>query len=173
VSLAPWRSQSAQQPSELGFEELQLSLPMGGMAIGVVTSLLLPLVEDERALIAIYGLAGLGVAAFTPSALSLVGDAAAPGRIGHAYAWYSTAHYGAIGVGPFLGGLVAEWFGYRAAFVVSAVGIAIASAVSRPRTMVQGQVRRGSTAGRRPDCARTSMNARALAVILRASWWIT
>jgi hypothetical protein len=28
VSLVPWRSQSAQQPSELGFEELQLSLPM-------------------------------------------------------------------------------------------------------------------------------------------------
>jgi DHA1 family multidrug resistance protein-like MFS transporter len=106
-------------------------LMLGGMAVGVVTSLLLPVVEDELALMAIYGLAGLGVAAFTPSALSLVGDAAPPGRIGHAYAWYSTAHYGAIGVGPFLGGLVAEWFGYRATFVVSAVGIAIALAVGR------------------------------------------
>jgi predicted MFS family arabinose efflux permease len=71
------------------------------------------------------------VAAFTPSALSLVGDAAPPGRIGHAYAWYSTAHYGAIGVGPFLGGLVAEWLGYRAAFVASAITIAIALAVGR------------------------------------------
>ena len=106
-------------------------LMLGGMAVGVVTSLLLPFVEDELGLMAIYGLAGLGVAAFTPSALSLVGDAAPPGRIGHAYAWYSTAHYGAIGVGPFLGGLVAEWFGYRAAFVVSAIGIAIALAVGR------------------------------------------
>ena len=106
-------------------------LMLGGMAVGVVTSLLLPFVEDELALMAIYGLAGLGVAAFTPSALSLVGDAAPPGRIGHAYAWYSTAHYGAIGVGPFLGGLVAEWFGYRAAFVASAIGIAIALAVGR------------------------------------------
>jgi hypothetical protein len=28
VILAPWRSQSAQQPAELGLEELQLSLPM-------------------------------------------------------------------------------------------------------------------------------------------------
>jgi MFS family permease len=115
-------------------------LMLGGMAVGVVTSLLLPLVEDELALMMIYGLAGLGVAAFTPSALSLVGDAALPGRIGHAYAWYSTAHYGAIGVGPFLGGLVAEWFGYRAAFVVSAVGIAIALAVGRalPRSAKSG-----------------------------------
>ena len=33
----------------------------------------------------IYGLAGFGVAAFTPSALSLVGDAAAPGKAGHAF----------------------------------------------------------------------------------------
>jgi len=84
-------------------------LMRGGMAVGVVTSLLLPVVDDELTLMMVYGLAGLGVAAFTPSALSLVGDAAAPGRLGHAYAWYSTAHYGAIGVGPFLGGLVAEW----------------------------------------------------------------
>jgi len=104
-------------------------LLLGGMAVGVVTSLLLPLVEGELALMTIYGLAGLGVAAFTPSALSLVGDAAPPGRTGHAFAWYTTAHYGAIGVGPFLGGLVAQWWGYRSAFVASAVGTAIALVV--------------------------------------------
>jgi MFS family permease len=104
-------------------------LLLGGMALGVVTSLLLPLVEGEFALMAIYGLAGFGVAAFTPSALSLVGDAAAPGRAGHAFAWYSTAHYGAIAIGPFLGGLAAEWWTYRTDFVGSAVGIAIALAV--------------------------------------------
>ena len=101
-------------------------LLLGGMALGVVTSLLLPLVEGQLALMAIYGLAGFGVAAFTPSALSLVGDAAAPGRAGQAFAWYSTAHYGAIAIGPFLGGLVADRWGYRSAFVGSAVGIAVA-----------------------------------------------
>jgi MFS family permease len=104
-------------------------LMLAAMALSVVTSLLLPLFESEFVLLVIYGLAGLAVAAFTPSALSLVGDAAPPGKIGHAYAWYSTAHYGAIGVGPFVGGLVAERWGYRAAFVVSAVGIAFALAV--------------------------------------------
>ena len=102
------------------------ALLLGGMAVGVVTSLLLPLVEGELALMTIYGLAGFGVAAFTPSALSLVGDAAAPGRAGHAFAWYSTAHYGAIAIGPFVGGLVADRWGFRAAFVGSAIGIAIA-----------------------------------------------
>jgi MFS family permease len=76
------------------------------MVVTAVTSLLLPLFEGEIALITIYGLAGFGVAAFTPSALSLVGDAAAPGRAAM-FAWYTTAHYGAIAVGPFLGGLAA------------------------------------------------------------------
>jgi MFS family permease len=101
-------------------------LLLGGMILGVGTSLLLPLVESELALMTIFGLAGLGVAAFTPSALSMVGDAAPPGMAGRAFAWYSMAHYGAIGIGPFLGGLAADWWGYRGAFVASALGIALA-----------------------------------------------
>src|SRR6266404_55493 len=96
-------------------------LLLGGMVVTAATSLLLPLFEGELALMTIYGLAGFGVAAFTPSALSLVGDAAAPGRAGYAFAWYTTAHYGAIAVGPFLGGLAAQWWGYREAFLGSAI----------------------------------------------------
>jgi len=104
-------------------------LLLGGMAVSAVTSLLLPLGERELALATIYGLAGLGVAAFSPSALSFVGDTAAPGRVGWAYAWYSTAHYGAIAIGPFLGGLAADLWGYRAAFVASAAAVALALGV--------------------------------------------
>src|SRR3989442_3863299 len=89
------------------------------ISLGVVTSLLLPLIHGEFALMMIYGLAGLGVAAFTPSALSMVGDAAPPGRAGYAFAWYTTAHYGAIGIGSFLGGLVRQWSGDPAALVPS------------------------------------------------------
>jgi MFS family permease len=103
-------------------------LMLAAMALSVVTSLLLPLFEGALGLTAVYALAGVAVAAFTPSALSLVGDAAPPGRIGHAYAWYSTAHYGAIGIGPFLGGLVAERWGYRTAFVASAAVVTLALA---------------------------------------------
>src|SRR5262245_962019 len=104
-------------------------LLVGGMLVSAVTSLLLPFGEGTFALVGIYGLAGLGIAAFSPSALSLVGDLAAPGKAARAYAWYSTAHYGAIAIGPFLGGLAAEWWGYRAAFVASAAVIALALAV--------------------------------------------
>jgi MFS family permease len=101
---------------------------LGGIALGGVTSALLPLAESVWTLAIVYGLAGLGVAAFSPSALSLVGDAAEPGRTGRAFAWYATAHYGAIAVGPFLGGFVAEASSYRVAFFGSAFGFVLASA---------------------------------------------
>lgn len=104
-------------------------LLLTGMAMSAVTSLLLPVGDGAIWLGIIYGLAGLGVAAFTPSAMSLVGDEARPGAAGRAYAWYATAHYGAIGVGPFFGGLAAEWWGYAGGFVVSAAGAAIAFAL--------------------------------------------
>ena len=50
-------------------------LILGGIALGIVTSLLLllllPLVDQPLALTLVYGLAGFGVAAYTPSALAL------------------------------------------------------------------------------------------------------
>ncbi len=122
-------------------------LLLAGMAIGVVTSLLLPLVEGQLALAAIFGLAGVGIAAFTPSVLSLVGDAAAPGTAGRAYGWYATAHYGGIAIGPVLGGLAAESQGYRLTFVASAVGIAVALAVAIALPLpVDARARAGSGA---------------------------
>jgi len=99
------------------------------MAISAVTSALLPLAESTIPLAILYGAAGVGVAAFTPSVLSLVGDAAAAGAAGRAFAWYTIAHYGAIGVGSFLGGVVAQAAGYRAAFSVSAFLITVTLAL--------------------------------------------
>jgi predicted MFS family arabinose efflux permease len=94
-------------------------LLLAGMIITAITSALLPLAETTIPLSILYGAAGVGVAAFTPSALSMVGDAAASGAAGRAFAWFTIAHYGAIGVGSFLGGVVAQAAGYRAAFFVS------------------------------------------------------
>jgi predicted MFS family arabinose efflux permease len=109
-------------------------LLLGGMALGVLTSLLLPWAERPATLAAIYGIAGVGVAAFTPSALALATDVAAPGRVGLALAWYTTAHYGAIGVGSFLGGMAAQWWGYGPAFGASAMvtGLALLGGLVAP-----------------------------------------
>jgi MFS family permease len=106
------------------------ALLVGGIAVTVGTTLLIPLVEHELALALIYGVAGLGVAAFTPSALAVVSEEAVLGQAGQAFAWYTTAHYGGVAVGPLIGGLVAEWWGYRASFLVSGVGAAVALIVA-------------------------------------------
>lgn len=105
------------------------SLLLAGMIISAVTSAILPLAEGTVPLAIIYGAAGVGVAAFTPSALSMVGDAAASGAAGRAFAWFTISHYGAIGVGSFLGGVVAQAAGYRAAFFVSAGVVMVTFAV--------------------------------------------
>jgi predicted MFS family arabinose efflux permease len=105
------------------------ALLLAGMIITAVTSALLPLAEGAVPLAIIYGAAGIGVAAFTPSALSMVGDVAASGAAGRAFAWFTIAHYGAIGVGSFVGGVVAQAAGYRAAFFVSAAVVIVTFAV--------------------------------------------
>lgn len=105
---------------------------LGGMTISAVTSLLLPLGSRPLWLMAVYGAAGLGVAAFTPSVMSLVGDVAAPGAVGRAYAWYTTALYTGFGIGPILGGYVANLWGHRFTFVVAGVFIAVAIAAGAP-----------------------------------------
>ncbi len=103
------------------------ALLLGGTGLSSVTSFLLPLVDMRLSLIAVYGIAGLGVAAFTPSIMSLVGDIAPPGTVGRAYGWYTTALYSGMGMGPLLGGYVAQVWGYRIAFVVA--GAIITAAV--------------------------------------------
>jgi predicted MFS family arabinose efflux permease len=124
-------------------------LLLTGVAISASTSILLPLTDATVSLALAYGAAGLGVAAFTPSALSMVGDAAAAGRAGRAFAWYTIAHYGAIGVGSFLGGVVSEAWGFRAAFVVSAgivaltfpLGLALIEPSRAPASVAPGRGR--------------------------------
>lgn len=101
-------------------------LIVGGIILGILATAVLPLVEHPLALAGVYGLAGFGIAAYTPSALALVGDATTVAQAGRAYAWHSTAHYGAIAFGPFLGALAAGWLGYRPAFVASAAVLLIA-----------------------------------------------
>lgn len=112
------------------------TLLLGGTAISALTSLLLPLVSQPAALMAIYGAAGLGLSAFTPSMMSLVGDVSSPGTIARAYAWYTTALYAGFGAGPILGGWVTQAGGHRLAFVVAGIiiTVALATGFTVPRT---------------------------------------
>lgn len=113
---------------------------LGGMVISAATSLLLPLASTQAALMLIYGAAGLGVAAFTPSVMSLVGDVAPPGTAARAYGWYTTALYTGFGAGPIFGGYVAQHWGFRAAFVTA--GLLILPAVAAGATLLRTEASR-------------------------------
>lgn len=116
------------------------ALLLSGIALSAISSLALPLVQVPAALVLVYGLAGVGLAAFTPSVMSLVGDVAPPGRVAQAFAWYTTALYTAFGAGPIVGGLVADRWGHRNTFFTGAaivtlalvVGLAMPDSTRRP-----------------------------------------
>jgi len=114
-----------------------LSLPLGlvsdrlgrrrliltGMAISGLTSLSLLLVRTPLQVGAVYLFSGVGLACFSPSMMSYVGDVSPPPFLGRAYGWYTSSLYLGMAAGPGLGGAIAAG-GYRAAFFFSAAVIA-------------------------------------------------
>ncbi len=105
-------------------------LLFAGTLASALTSFALATVSTLWALGLVYAVAGLGVAAFTPAMMSLVGDAAEPGAIARAYGWYTTALYTGFGLGPILGGVAAERWGERPAFLAAGGIITLALALA-------------------------------------------
>ncbi len=98
-------------------------LILSGMAISGLTSLLLLLVRTPLGVGAVYLFSGIGLACFSPSMMSYVGDVSPPPFLGRAYGWYTSSLYLGMAAGPGLGGAVAAG-GFRLAFLVSAAVIA-------------------------------------------------
>ena len=105
-------------------------LLFAGTLVSALTSFALAGVTTLWALALVYAAAGLGMAAFTPSMMSLVGDAAEPGAIARAYGWYTTALYAGFGFGPILGGVAGERWGERPAFLAAGGIIIVALALA-------------------------------------------
>ena len=105
-------------------------LLFAGTLVSALTSFALAGVTTLWALALVYAAAGLGLAAFTPSMMSLVGDAAEPGAIARAYGWYTTALYAGFGFGPILGGVAGERWGERPAFLAAGGIIIVALALA-------------------------------------------
>ena len=124
-------------------------LLFAGTLVSALTSFALAAVTTLWALALVYAAAGLGVAAFTPAMMSLVGDAAEPGAIARAYGWYTTALYAGFGLGPILGGAAAERWGEPPAFLaaggITTLALALAAWLPRgprsPRRAAGGSVR--------------------------------
>jgi MFS family permease len=115
-------------------------LLFAGTVVSALTSFGLAAAPALWAVALVYAIAGLGVAAFTPAMMSLVGDVAAPGGAARAYGWYTTALYAGFGLGPVLGGLVAEHRGERETFAAAGVLIVVAAGLAVPllRTSARG-----------------------------------
>ncbi len=95
-----------------------------GLSIASLTSLLLYWSQTPLELIGIYLGFGVGLAMVGPSLMAQVADISPASHLGRAYGWYTTAIYSAMSLGPAVGGVLAEFLGYRPIFLVVAAALA-------------------------------------------------
>lgn len=94
-----------------------------GLIIAAAGSLLLYWSRSPRELIAIYLIFGVGLAMIGPSLMAQVADISPASHLGRAYGWYTTAIYTAMSLGPAVGGILAEFLGYRVIFFIVALAM--------------------------------------------------
>jgi len=87
--------------------------------VGSLSSLLIAFSSTVFQLFLFGLIAGVGIAAFTPAMMSYVGDISTSANIGRYYGIYTTAIYLGMTLGPMVGGIFAEFFGYRNTFFLS------------------------------------------------------
>ncbi|WP_309492235.1 MFS transporter [Candidatus Hecatella orcuttiae] len=90
-----------------------------GAFINAAVSFLLPFAGQPYLILAVYALAGLGIAAYTPSIIAFVGDVSGSLSFGRAYGLYTTFMAVAMAVGPGFGGLIAGLAGFKGSFTLS------------------------------------------------------
>ena len=107
-------------PAGLIADRTGRKLPIiAGMIAIAASSLLVTMCHNPGQMVAAYILFGAGLAAISPSMLSLVADVMPSDRLGQAYGWYTTALYAAMTLGPATGGYLAKVLGLRHVFFVS------------------------------------------------------
>ncbi|MFO7769649.1 MAG: MFS transporter [bacterium] len=98
---------------------------IGGLAIlGAATLGYIP-ADSYRALIALRGLQGVGIAFTIPTALALISDYADQRTVGGSMGVFTTMRMIGFAIGPLAGGLIMELVSFETAFVTGAVGAAL------------------------------------------------
>jgi MFS family permease len=90
-----------------------------GLAFAAGSSFLLSFSTSTVQLVAIHLLLGLSLGMFGPTMMSYVADITPATHLGRAYGWYTLALNSGMSVGPAVGGVVAEWLGFRSVFALS------------------------------------------------------
>lgn len=96
-----------------------------GLTLSSATSFLLFFTKTPGQIMAVYALAGLGVASFAPAMASFLGDVTRRSRMARAYGWYTTAMQIGMAAGPAIGGFTAEKADYAVTFLVSGAVISL------------------------------------------------
>jgi MFS family permease len=108
-----------------------LSLPLGmaadrrgskpvaaaGVVLMALMAFLLLFSQSFISLTGVYLAFGAGIAAFGPTMMALVSRIAPSTHLGRAYGWYTTALFGAMSLGPALGGYMAGRLGFKVVFI--------------------------------------------------------
>ncbi len=110
-----------------------LSLPLGivsdrvgrkkmagwGLLILASGSVLLCFCKTSAQLIAVYLFLGFGSAAFGPTMMSFVADIAPSTHLGRSYGWYTLALFCGTSLGPPIGGIITQSYGFLHVFIIS------------------------------------------------------
>src|SRR5262245_48924383 len=144
---------------------------LGGMGLFTVASAICAVAPSAGVLVAARILQGFGAAALTPASLALILRAFPTSRVPQAIALWGAAGALAAALGPTLGGLFVEAWGWRSVFVVN-VPIGIAVAILGPRFLDESREPDGS---RLPDPLGTvvvtiALVLLALAIVQSGAW---
>src|SRR5215471_11521973 len=144
---------------------------LGGMGLFTVASAICAVAPRVGVLVAARVLQGFGAAALTPASLALILRAFPKSRVPQAIALWGAAGALAAALGPTIGGLFVEAWGWRSVFVVN-VPIGIAVALLGPRLLDESREPDGS---RLPDAVGTvvvtiALVLLALAIVQSGAW---
>jgi EmrB/QacA subfamily drug resistance transporter len=93
----------------------------GGILLLTASTLVCLVVEDPRTLIALRALQGVGSSAVAVTAMAIVTSVFPPEERGHAFGWVIAAVYTGLSAGPFVGGMLTGFFGWRSVFLSAAL----------------------------------------------------
>lgn len=121
--------------SVYGAVQLLTQIPMGRlsdrtgrrkiMLFGLASFAFMPLLyiwaDSTSSLLLIRALGGLGASAVWPIAMALIVDRADAAGRGEAMGWYNASFFSALALGPWMGGVLYDWYGQNAPFLLWAI----------------------------------------------------
>jgi EmrB/QacA subfamily drug resistance transporter len=116
---------------------------LAGMGLFTVASAICAAAPGVGLLVAGRVLQGVGAAALTPASLALILEAFPKSRVPQAIALWGAAGALAAALGPTIGGLFVETWGWRSVFVVN-LPIGIVTAILGPRFLDESREAKGS-----------------------------